>query len=50
MEEDAPRVPYLWANNLTVTGSTVTKFEFDQYSAYLSYTQTAVNNKESVPS
>ena len=50
MEEDVPWVPYLWVNNLTVTGKTVTKFEFDQYSAYLSITQTAVNNKETVPS
>ena len=50
MEEGVPWVPYLWANNITVTGNTVTKFEFDQYSGYLSYTQIAVNNKLPVPS
>jgi peptide/nickel transport system substrate-binding protein len=50
MEKDVPWVPYLWVNNLTVTGKTVTKFEFDQYSGYLSITQMAVNNKESIPS
>jgi hypothetical protein len=26
----------------------VSKFEFDQYSGYLSFTQMAVNNKETV--
>ena len=50
MEEDAPWVPYLWAKNITVTGNTVTKWEFDQFSGYLSYTQMAVNNKATVPS
>jgi peptide/nickel transport system substrate-binding protein len=48
MEESAPWVPYLWANNITITGNTVTKFEFDQFSGYLSYTQMAVNNKETI--
>jgi peptide/nickel transport system substrate-binding protein len=50
MEEAAPWVPYLWAKNITVTGNTVTKWEFDQFSGYLSYTQMAVNNKQPVPS
>jgi peptide/nickel transport system substrate-binding protein len=50
MEDVAPWVPYLWAKNITVTGSTVTKWEFDQFSGYLSYTQMAVNNKATVPS
>ena len=50
MEQDVPWVPYLWAKNITVTGNTVTKWEFDQFSGYLSYTQMAVNNKASVPS
>ncbi len=45
-----PLGPYLWAKNITVTGSTVTKFEFDQFSGYLSYTQMAVNNNATVPS
>ena len=48
MEEGVPWVPYLWANNITVTGNTVTKFEFDQFSGYLSVTQMAVNNKETI--
>jgi peptide/nickel transport system substrate-binding protein len=48
MEEAVPWVPYLWAKNITVTGTTVTKFEFDQFSGYLSFTQMAVNNKETV--
>ena len=48
MEEGVPWIPYLWANNITVTGNTVTKFEFDQFSGYISYTQMAVNNKETV--
>jgi peptide/nickel transport system substrate-binding protein len=48
METAAPWVPYLWAKNITVTGTTVTKFEFDQFSGYLSFTQIAVNNKETV--
>jgi peptide/nickel transport system substrate-binding protein len=49
MEEDVPWVPYLWAQNITVTAPSVTKFEFDQFSGYLSYTQMAVNNKETIP-
>ena len=48
MEESVPWVPYLWAKNITVTGTTVTKFEFDQFSGYLSLTQMAVNNKETI--
>jgi ABC-type transport system substrate-binding protein len=48
MEEAVPWIPYLWVNNLTVTGRTVTKFEFDQFSGYLSFTQMAVNNKETI--
>ena len=50
MEAAPGWVPYLWAKNITVTGSTVTKFEFDQFSGYLSYTQMAVNNNETIPS
>jgi peptide/nickel transport system substrate-binding protein len=50
METALPWVPYLWAKNITVTGNTVTKWEFDQASGYLSYTQMAVNNKATVPS
>jgi peptide/nickel transport system substrate-binding protein len=50
METAAPWVPYLWAKNITVTGTTVTKWEFDQSSGYLSFTRMAVNNKQPVPS
>jgi peptide/nickel transport system substrate-binding protein len=50
MEEAVPWVPYLWAKNITITGKTVSKFEFDQFSGYLSVTQMAVNNKETIPS
>ena len=46
MEQGVPWIPYLWANNITVTGPSVTRFEFDQFSGYLSVTQIAVNNKE----
>jgi peptide/nickel transport system substrate-binding protein len=48
MEGAVPWVPYLWAKNITITGTTVTKFEFDQFSGYLSITQMAVNNNETV--
>jgi peptide/nickel transport system substrate-binding protein len=48
MEEALPWVPYLWAKNVTITGTTVTKWEFDQFSGYLSYTQMAVNNGETI--
>jgi peptide/nickel transport system substrate-binding protein len=44
MEEAVPWVPYLWAKNITITAPSVTKYEFDQFSGYLSLTQTAVNN------
>jgi peptide/nickel transport system substrate-binding protein len=44
MEEDVPWVPYLWAKQITITAPSVTKYEFDQFSGYLSLTQTAVNN------
>jgi peptide/nickel transport system substrate-binding protein len=48
METAVPWVPYLWAKNITITGSTVTKWEFDQASGYLSFVNMAVNNKETV--
>jgi peptide/nickel transport system substrate-binding protein len=50
METAPPWAPYLWAKNVTITGNTVTKWEFDQFSGYLSYTQMAVNNNATVPS
>jgi peptide/nickel transport system substrate-binding protein len=45
MEQVVPWVPYLWSNNITVLSPNITKFEFDQSSAYISLTQMAVNNK-----
>jgi peptide/nickel transport system substrate-binding protein len=45
MEEAAPWIPYLWNNQPTVTNPSVTHFEFDQFSAYISLTEVAVNNK-----
>jgi peptide/nickel transport system substrate-binding protein len=44
MEEFAPWAPYLWANEVTITGSTVTRFEFNQFAGVPSITQSAVNN------
>jgi peptide/nickel transport system substrate-binding protein len=48
MEEAVPWVPYLWAKTITLTGPTVTKFEFDQFSGYISFTQTAVKNRAKI--
>jgi peptide/nickel transport system substrate-binding protein len=44
MEQVVPWVPYLWANALTVTAPTVTRYDFDQYAGEISLTQIAVNN------
>jgi peptide/nickel transport system substrate-binding protein len=45
MEQAVPWIPYLWNNQPTVTNPSVTHFEFDQFSAYISMTEVAVNNK-----
>jgi peptide/nickel transport system substrate-binding protein len=45
MEQAVPWIPYLWNNQPTVTNASVTHFEFDQFSGYLSLTEFAVNNK-----
>jgi peptide/nickel transport system substrate-binding protein len=45
MEQAVPWVPYLWANNPTVTNPSLTHYEFDQFSGYISLTEIAVNNK-----
>ncbi len=50
METAAPWVPYLWAKNQTVTATSVTHWEFDQFSGYLSITNVAVNNNLNVSS
>jgi peptide/nickel transport system substrate-binding protein len=48
MEQGPPWVPYLWAKNVTITAPSMTKYEFDQFSGYLSVTQVAVNNNATV--
>jgi peptide/nickel transport system substrate-binding protein len=45
MEQAVPWIPYLWNNQPTVANPSVTHFEFDQFSAYISMTEVAVNNK-----
>jgi len=45
MEQAVPWVPYLWANNPTVNNASLTHYEFDQFSGYISMTEVAVNNK-----
>jgi ABC-type transport system substrate-binding protein len=44
MTKYIPWVPYLWANNFTVIGTSVTKYEFDQFSGTISWCHIAVNN------
>jgi peptide/nickel transport system substrate-binding protein len=44
-EQVVPWVPYLWATNPTVLNPSVTHYEFDQFSGYISMTEIAVNNK-----
>jgi peptide/nickel transport system substrate-binding protein len=44
MEEAVPWVPYLWATAFTVTGDSVTHWEFDQSAGYISFTHISVNN------
>jgi hypothetical protein len=41
-------VPYLWATNITITAPSVSRYQFDQFSGYISLTQIAVNNKATV--
>jgi peptide/nickel transport system substrate-binding protein len=45
METAVPWVPYLWANNPTINNASLTHYEFDQFSGYVSMTEIAVNNK-----
>ena len=45
METAVPWVPYLWADNPTVANPSLTHYEFDQFSGYISPTEIAVNNK-----
>jgi peptide/nickel transport system substrate-binding protein len=48
MTNVVPWVPYLWATNITITAPSVTRYQFDQFSGYVSLTQIAVNNKATV--
>jgi hypothetical protein len=50
MTEVVPWVPFLWSQVVTTTAPSVTKYEFDQFSGFISLTQIAVNNKETVSS
>jgi len=45
MERVIPGVPYVWANVVTVTAPTVSRYEFDEFSAEISLTQIAVSNR-----
>jgi hypothetical protein len=44
MQNVVPWVPYLWSNEITVVGPSVTRYEFDQFTGIVSLTQLAVNN------
>ncbi len=48
MENVVPWVPYQWSNVLTVTGKSVTHYEFDQFSGILSLCHVAVSNKATI--
>jgi peptide/nickel transport system substrate-binding protein len=48
MENVVPWVPYLFANQLTVVGKDVTKYEFDQFSGVISLCHVAVSNNATV--
>jgi hypothetical protein len=48
MNEVVPWIPYLWAQTVTTTAPSVTKYEFDQFSTQISLTQIAVNNKATI--
>jgi peptide/nickel transport system substrate-binding protein len=48
MTNVVPWVPYLWATNITITAPSVIRYQFDQFSGYISLTQIAVNNKATV--
>jgi len=48
MEQAVPWVPYLWNKVVVITNPSVTKYEFDQFSTEMSFTEIAVNNKETM--
>ena len=43
MEEVVPWVPYLWANNVRITGPAVTQWEYDQFAGEIGFAHVAVD-------
>src|SRR5207249_7779949 len=50
MENVVPWVPYRWGNAITVVGSTVSNYVFDQFSGAISFCNISVNNNVSASS
>jgi peptide/nickel transport system substrate-binding protein len=48
MTNVVPWVPYLFATALTVTGKSVTQYQFDQFAGTISFTHVAVNNNATI--
>jgi ABC-type transport system substrate-binding protein len=48
MEQAVAWIPFLWNKVVYITAPSVTKYEFDQFSTEVSFTQVAVNNKETL--
>ena len=44
MENVIPWIPYRWGNAITVVGSSVSKYEFDQFAGTISWCHIAVDN------
>lgn len=44
MNDVVPWAPYLWANVRDIMSTSVTKYDFDQFSGQIAFTQVAVNN------
>jgi hypothetical protein len=42
MTQVVPWVPYLWSNNVTIVGPTVTHWNYDQFSDGTAYSQVSV--------
>jgi peptide/nickel transport system substrate-binding protein len=48
MEQAVAWIPFLWNKVVYITAPSVTKYEFDQFSTEISFTQIAVSNKETL--
>jgi len=48
MEQVVPWVPYQWVNAITLIGSDVQNYTFDQFSGVISFAHTAVNNTATI--